>query len=137
MSQEFGRWPKAGEANKRDLQPRAPRMLHRRNAVGVVRRQSYYLHRAIRREICNVNADPHIDSLLLEVRIEVGVGERLGRGVRNPCWIEYETAELQDTQTDRVKVFVGQLMKPSVIAVNCLVCPETGCFAVPEKPPES
>src|SRR5437660_4294461 len=83
MSQQFRCRPESREADQDDLKSGPPGMLHRRNAVGVVRRQRYSFDGVVCRQVGDVDTDPHVHALLLKIRIEIRVGEWLPRSVRN------------------------------------------------------
>jgi len=54
--------------DQNNLQAFYPTMLHRRKAVGISRDKDYPLDGFCRTKICHVEANAHINALLLEIR---------------------------------------------------------------------
>ncbi len=78
MREEVGRRRVARKNNERHLQPTAASIFHRRDAIGIIGCQGDQLHRTIQGYVRHVDTNPHIHTLLFELRIEVRVLQRAG-----------------------------------------------------------
>jgi len=95
-------------------------VFHGWNAVGIVRCQRDEFNGFIRGQVSNVDTYPHIHALLLKIRIEIAVGERLSRGVGNPLGVQHETTELQHAEPNGKQILVRQFVQPLVVGRELL-----------------
>src|ERR1017187_10272110 len=110
----------SGNHDERNLETGATRMLHGRNAIGVVGRKRDEIQRSIRRVDSHVETDSHIDTLLFEIGAEIGILQRCGGSVRDLS--KDEAPELQDTAPYCKQILAGQVVQPLVAALqSCLL----------------
>ena len=91
MPQEFGREPLLGESYENDLKARYSCKLHSWQAVRVAGYQHDTIYSPLSSMSGNIEAETHVDALLLKTRLEVFVGKRL-RGSRV---LQNESSKLQ------------------------------------------
>lgn len=99
------------------LKPSGTGALHYGETVGIPGDQNNAVHRSIRGIGCNVEAQPHIDSLLLEARPKVVVRQPFRRYGH---FLRHKSPKLQRTETNGKLRFGRQLPEPFVGARELL-----------------
>ena len=118
MPQQFRRNRGAGKGDKHDLQPANAGVLHGQYAIRIPRDQHHAVYRARADMVRYIQTDAHVHALLLEVGLEIGVGQlRLCDG--NLLWLE--SPELQYPQPNRKQVLCRKRAQPRVRAVELLI----------------
>ena len=98
VGQEFRHRLIARTGDESDLKAGSSRVLHSWDAIRVVCRQGNQIHGAIGGKIRNIHADPHVDSLLFELGVKIGVGKRLARRIWYSVVIYDVAAEFEHAQ---------------------------------------
>ena len=107
------------ERHKNHLQAGPSRIFHGRYAIRIIGDQDDALHSFGFAKICYVEADAHIDTLLLEIRVKILIGKRLFRQWR--C-LRFKAPEFKNAQPHSKQIFTGQATKPTVLAAqDCLI----------------
>src|SRR5262245_55250364 len=101
----------ARKLDRDDLESGRPRVLHGRDEVRVAGEQGDPLHRQIVGHGRDVQADPHVDTLLLPPRLEVRIRWLLP--YRN-C-LGHPAAELQFALPSSEQVLLAQSLEPSIV----------------------
>lgn len=114
MRQKLRRGRIPGDRDQRHLEACTTHVLHRRDAVRVIRDQRNKIHGSIAGKRGHIETDSHVNPLLLKRGFEVVILERCRWSERNPGLLEDEAAKFQDTRANGKQIFVRELMQPFI-----------------------
>ncbi len=97
-------------AHESNLKPGPASIFHRRNAIRVVGHQGDQIHSTVCRIVRHVQPDPHIHALLLKIRLEVCIGQRLAG--RDGDLARRVATKLQRAAPDGKEIAMRQVVQP-------------------------